>query len=335
MTTNMPDDVVLQVEDLRVQFATKVGVIKAVNGVSFGLRRGRILGIVGESGSGKSVTALSMMRLTPFPGRIVGGHIWFEGRDIPALPDEELRRLRGNRISLIPQDPMTGLNPTVSIGDQLIEGIRSHTDMSKNEVKQLCVDTLRRLGLPDGDQLMQRYSFQLSGGQAQRVLIAMAMALNPAVLIADEPTSALDTTIQAQILGELRKLRQDLGTAIMLITHDMGVIAQAADEVAVMYGGSIVEYGSVREVFRAPTHPYTYALLQSLPRLDRPVQTLKAIPGMPPDMLNLPDECPFLPRCNKARTVCRTDPRPPLVRGEGLPEDHLIACYNPMLPSDG
>jgi len=321
---------VLRLDDVHVQFAHKESTTKAVNGVSLTLRRGQILGVVGESGSGKSMTALSIMRLVPFPGRIARGAIHFDGQDLLGLNDEEMRRIRGNRISLVPQDPMTGLNPTASVGQQLIEGISAHTKLAKNEVRELCLASLHKVGLPDAENIMSRYSFQLSGGQAQRVLIAMAMALNPAVLIADEPTSALDSTVQAQILGEVRRLRDTLGTSVLLITHDMGVIAQTADEVAVMYGGTIVEYGTVRDVFRQPTHPYTYALLQTLPRLDRPVAHLQAIPGMPPDMMNLPEQCAFLPRCSKARNECRQLARPPLqpLEDGGV---HAVACYNPMM----
>lgn len=327
--TAITDETVLRVEDLYVQFVTKAGTTKAVNGVSFSLQRGHILGVVGESGSGKSMTALSVMRLVPFPGRITKGSIWFDGQDLVTLGDDAMRQIRGNRISLVPQDPMTGLNPTVSVGQQIAEGIAAHVKLSKQELRDLCHRSLRRAGLPDPASIMERYPFQLSGGQAQRVLIAMAMALNPAVLIADEPTSALDTTVQAQILMEVKRLRDELGTSVILITHDMGVIAQSADEVAVMYGGTIVEYGTVRDVFGAPTHPYTYALLQTLPRIDRPVGHLAAIPGMPPDMMNLPEQCAFLPRCVKARNECRLQPRPPLEPiGEG---PHAVACYNPML----
>ncbi|MSQ10606.1 MAG: ABC transporter ATP-binding protein [Dehalococcoidia bacterium] len=326
--TNEPE--VLRLNDVYVQFVNKVGTTKAVNGVSFTLRRGHILGVVGESGSGKSVTALSIMRLVPFPGQISRGAIHFDGTDLLQKSDDQMRRIRGNRISLVPQDPVTGLNPTVTIGQQLIEGITAHMKLGKKEVRDLCLAALRRVGLPDAENIMARYAFQLSGGQAQRVLIAMAMALNPAVLIADEPTSALDSTVQAQILGEIRRLRDTLGTSVVLITHDMGVIAQTADEVAVMYGGTIVEYGSVRDVFRRPTHPYTYALLQTLPRLDRPVQHLQAIPGMPPDMVNLPEQCAFLPRCPKARNECRLQFRPPLAIADGE-DQHAVACYNPMI----
>jgi oligopeptide/dipeptide ABC transporter ATP-binding protein len=322
-------EAVLRVEGLYTEFPTKAGTVKAVNGVSFSLQRGHVLGVVGESGSGKSVTALSVMRLVPFPGRITAGSVWFEGRDLMSLSDGAMREIRGSRISYIPQDPMNGLNPTVTMGQQLTEGVNAHLRMGKKEVRELCLAALRRVGLPDAENMMGRYAFQLSGGMAQRVLIAMALVLNPAVLIADEPTSALDTTVQAQILSEIKRLRTELGLSVLLITHDMGVIAQVADEVAVMYGGAIVEYGPVKRVFAAPTHPYTFALLQTLPRIDRPVQHLSAIPGMPPDMMDLPNQCAFVARCNKARNECRTEPRPPLKPVDDA--GHTVACYNPIV----
>ncbi|MBM2827288.1 MAG: Methionine transporter ATP-binding protein, partial [Dehalococcoidia bacterium] len=291
----MSDDV-LTVKDLHTYFYTNVGVVKAVNGVSFSLKQGRILGIVGESGSGKTVTAYSIMRLVPFPGRVVEGEVHLDGMDIYDLDQEELRQIRGRDISMIFQDPLGGLNPIVSVRTQVAELLTAHLPMSQREANRAAIDILAGVGLADPEMLADRYPFQLSGGMAQRVMIGIAMALRPKVLIADEPTSALDVTIQAQILSQIRGFTQEHNTAVILITHDMGVIAQMADEVAVMYAGSIVEYGSVADVFRYPSHPYTWALMQALPRVDDLRRELRVIPGAPPDLIDLPDECPFIPR---------------------------------------
>ena len=304
--------------------------LKAVNGVSFSLEPGEILGLVGESGSGKSVTALSILQLVPHPGRILGGNVYLEDRKLSALKGEQLRRVRGREISMIFQDPVTGLNPVLPIGTQVGELMAAHTRLSKKEIAGMVQQILFQVGLAEPSRVMEQYPFQLSGGMCQRVMIGIATALNPKLLIADEPTSALDVTIQAQILEQIRLLRERQGTAVILITHDLGVIAELADQVAVMYAGSVVETGAVRDVFRAPTHPYTRALLDALPRIDRADRSLQAIPGAPPNPLELADECPFIPRCNKALTLCRTSPRPVLQPVDGEAEAHTVACYNPV-----
>lgn len=321
-------DPLLTVRNLHTHFNSREGVVKAVNGVDLDLEPGRILGVVGESGSGKTVTALSILRLVPFPGQVVQGSIHFEGRDLLALSPEELRAVRGQGISMIFQDPVGGLNPILSIGVQVAELLTAHTNISARESRQAVQQILHQVGLPDPERVMDQYPFQLSGGMCQRVMIGIATALNPTVLIADEPTSALDVTIQAQILDQLRRLKEERGMAVLLITHDLGVIAQVADHVAVMYAGSIVEQGATEQIFRAPTHPYTRALLNALPRLDRADTYLESIRGSPPNPIDLPDECAFIPRCNKARTECRVSRRPQLADVE---DGHQVACYNPVI----
>jgi oligopeptide/dipeptide ABC transporter ATP-binding protein len=318
---------ILEVNDLSVEFATREGAVRAVNHASFNLASGEILAVVGESGSGKTTLALSLLRLLPFPGRVSGGSVRFEGRDLLALGDEELRKLRGNAISMIFQDPVSGLNPVLPIGRQVEEILASHLSLGKKERKRAAVEILRGVGLADPERVAGQYPFHLSGGMCQRVMIGMATALNPHVIVADEPTSSLDVTVQAQILAELDNLRRTRNTAILLITHDFGVVAQTADRVAVMYGGAIVEQGPVREVFRAPRHPYTWALLNTLPRVDGKHSQLTAIPGTPPSLLNLSVECSFAPRCPKALSRCRQDVAPPLA---DIAPDHRVACYNPM-----
>ena len=253
--------------------------------------------------------------------------MYFEGRDLMRMPSEDLRRIRGKEISMIFQDPVSGLNPVIPIGTQVGELLAAHTQLSRSESRYMVVNILQHVGLPDPERVMNQYPFQLSGGMCQRVMIGIAMALNPKVLIADEPTSALDVTIQAQILDQIRQLKEQRGTAVMLITHDLGVIAQVADDVAVMYAGSVVEYGTAAEIFREPSHPYTRALLNALPRLDIPDHALQSIPGSPPNALEIKDECAFIPRCNKARTECRISPRPQLTP---MPGGQKAACYNPV-----
>ena len=318
---------VLSVEELNTQIFLKEGVAKVVKDVSFTLSKGKILGLVGESGCGKTMTALSILGVVPFPGKVVSGKVVFKGKDLLSLETEELRRIRGNEISIIFQDAVSSLNPVISIGDQMAEGVMAHLDTSKKEATSLSVHLLGETGLADARQMMKRYPFQLSGGMAQRVMMAMAMALNPVVLIADEPTSNLDVTLQAEMLQRLRRLREEYDTTILLITHDMGVVAQMADEVAVMYAGSLVEYADTRSIFRRPAHPYTWALLQAVPRLDSPYDTLRPLGGTPPNPMYLPEECPFLPRCPKATNQCRLDPTPSL---EEIEPNHFVACYNPM-----
>ncbi|MFN8557594.1 MAG: ABC transporter ATP-binding protein [Dehalococcoidia bacterium] len=323
----MPEPI-LVAEDLHTSFYTKEGVVRAVRGVSFALEPGKILAVVGESGSGKSTLALSLLRLVPFPGKIHGGGLRLAGRDIMAMDDEELRRIRGREVSMIFQDPVSGLNPVLPIGKQVEEILTSHLDVPKKDRKRRTIEILRQVGLADAERIANSYPFHLSGGMCQRVMIAMATALNPKVIIADEPTSSLDVTVQAQILNELDTLRRTRETAILLITHDLGVVAQMADEVAVMYAGAFVEVADVRQLYREPRHPYTWSLLSTLPRLDRRDGQLHAIPGSPPNMMELPGECPFLPRCPKATNRCRTEPAPPLTYvGE---TGQRVACYNPV-----
>jgi oligopeptide/dipeptide ABC transporter ATP-binding protein len=319
---------ILSVRDLSAAFFTKEGVVRAVNDVSFDLEPGRVLAVVGESGCGKSTLALALLRLLPFPGKMTGGQVVFDGQNLLGKDEEELRRIRGRRISMIFQDPVSGLNPVLPIGKQVEEILTSHLDIPKKERRQRTLEVLRHVGLADAERIVNSYPFHLSGGMCQRVMIAMATALNPSVVIADEPTSALDVTVQAQILNELDLLRQQRGTAIILITHDLGVVAQMADDVAVMYAGRFIEVGPVRQIFKEPRHPYTWALLNTLPRLDRGGgQTLHSIPGAPPSMIDLPPECAFLPRCVKAINRCRTEPAPPLA---AVAAGQLAACYNPV-----
>jgi len=288
----------LEVRDLKTYFFTEDGVVKAVDGVSFYIRAGEVLGLVGESGCGKSVTSLSIMRLLDAPGKIVGGEIYFEGRNLLALSENEMTQMRGNKISMVFQQPLTSLNPVFNIGSQIAEVIMIHNPkMRKAEAWRQAVELLRLVGVPDPERRAYAYPHELSGGQAQRVMIAMALALRPKLLIADEPTTALDVTIQAQILDLLRGLRSQFDTAVILITHDLGVVAEMADRVAVMYAGKIVEEADVRELFANPQHPYTRGLIASVPVLGRVRDYLETIPGNVPNLINLPPGCRFAPRC--------------------------------------
>ena len=314
MTAPADADIVLAVEGLRTFFFTRQGVVKAVDDVSFSLRRGETLAIVGESGCGKSMTALSIMRLIPQPpGRIVGGSVTLSGRDLLRLDDEAMRLVRGNEISMIFQEPMTSLNPVLTIGAQIGEALRLHQGLSRSAALARAVEMLRVVKIPEGEQRAREYPHQLSGGMRQRAMIAMALACKPAVLIADEPTTALDVTIQAQILALIVELQRALQTAVILITHDLGVVAETAQRVIVMYAGRKVEEAEVGALFAAPLHPYTKGLLASIPRLDftsgeAPPQAerLTEIPGMVPSLANLPAGCAFAPRCALADERCRT-----------------------------
>jgi oligopeptide/dipeptide ABC transporter ATP-binding protein len=322
-------DPILQVDDLRADFVTPDGTVRAVNGVSLTLERGRTLVLTGESGSGKSTIGLSILNLLPHPGRILSGRVVYEDRDLFTLPPEEMRRIRGKDIAIVFQDASTGLNPVLTVGQQVEEIILNHLDLSKREARNRAIDVLAHMGLPEPADVAKRYPFQLSGGMAQRVMIAIATALDPQVLILDEPTSALDVTVQAAILEDLKALQQTRGTSILLITHDLGIVAQMADAVAVMYAGYIVEESDVATLFSRARHPYTWSLLASRPRLDRADEgRLVSIRGTPPSLIDLPDECPFLPRCQKATSVCRIDPMPPLASIDS--DGHSVACYNPM-----
>jgi len=321
------NDSILEIRDLVVHYADGSRRIKAVDGVSLSLRRGSVLALVGESGCGKTTVALAVLGLLPDSAAVIGGRVRFAGHDLLLLGRDRLRRMRGREISMIFQDPVAGLNPVLSVGEQVEEIIAAHTTATKGETRRMVYEALRRAGLTEPEQLARQYPYQLSGGMCQRVLIAIATVLNPKVIIADEPTSALDVTVQAGILSELDRLRRERGTSILLITHDLGVVAQMADEVAVMYAGRIAEEGWTRDVLRRPLHPYTWSLLATLPRLDRAKRPLEAIKGSPPDLAELPDGCAFLPRCRKAVSACRASLSPPLTE---LTPGQLAACYNPV-----
>ena len=324
MSTN--HDIILDVRDLKTYFDMEEGVAKAVRGVSWSLPKGRTLALVGESGCGKSVTALSIMRLIPDPpGRIAGGEILFEGRDLLKLPESEMRRIRGNRIAMIFQEPMTSLNPVFTIGNQIVEAIELHQKVRGKAAWDLAVQMLRKVGIPDPAQRVLEYPHQMSGGMRQRVMIAMALSCNPAVLIADEPTTALDVTIQAQILDLLRQLQAETGMSILIITHDLGVVAEIADEVCVMYASHIVERAEVNELFGNPLHPYTQGLFRSMPRLSQQKDRLDVIPGTVPNPLHFPDGCKFHPRCHlgSGDRKCRTE-GPPL---REVKPGHWVACW--------
>ena len=303
----------LSVANLRTGFHTHGGVIRAVDGVDFTIEKGGTLGVVGESGSGKSVTALSIMRLIDLPGRVESSSsILFEGRELAALDEEEMATIRGNEISMIFQEPMTSLNPVFTVGDQIAEAVRLHQHVGKSEADKRAVEMMRLVGIPSAEKRVRDYPHQMSGGMRQRVMIGMALSCNPKLLIADEPTTALDVTVQAQILELMKELRERLGMAILLITHDLGVVAEMVDEVAVMYGGRIVERGPVKEIFANPQHPYTEALLRSIPLLGMRYTTpLKAIRGMVPSPLDWPPGCRFAPRCDYAFERCAEE-LPPL-----------------------
>lgn len=303
-----PDDALLHVEGLTTYFFTEGGVVHAVDDVHFAVRRGETLGIVGESGCGKSVTSLSIMRLVQSPGEIVAGRILFDGTDLCTLNAEQMRQVRGDRISMIFQQPTTSLNPVFKVGDQVTETLRIHRGMNKEQAQQRCLELFSMVGLPDPPRRMRQYPHELSGGQCQRVMIAMALACEPELLIADEPTTALDVTIQAQILELMISLREKVNTAIMLITHDMGIVAEMADNVAVMYAGQIIEYADVYTLFAEPKHPYTQGLLASVPVLGHVREELATIPGVVPGLINPPKGCRFANRCPYRFEACDEDP---------------------------
>ncbi len=315
----------LDVKNLKTQFFTQDGVVRAVDDVTFHINHGETLVIVGESGSVKSITDMSIMRLIPTPpGRIVNGSVNFEGDDVLTMSDEEMRSVRGNKIAMIFQDPMTSLNPVLNINRQIGETLELHLGMSKSQSRQRAIELLNMVGIPNAERRVDQYPHQFSGGMRQRVMIAMALSCNPKLLIADEPTTALDVTIQAQILDLMRGLQIEHNTALMLITHDLGVVAGMTDRVNVMYAGHIVETADTEELFANPRHPYTVGLLNSIPRLDAADKTkLDPIRGMPPDLLDLPDMCPFLPRCDYAREKCEQQ-NPPLLE---VNADHRSACW--------
>ncbi len=320
------DQPLLDVQDLSVEFSTHDGVVRAVNGVSFALRQGETLAVVGESGSGKSVTALSIMGLLDRSGRIAGGDIVFDGTSLPALPERDYRGLRGAGLAMIFQDPLSSLNPAFRVGDQIAEALLQHTCDKKGEARRQAAHLLEMVGIPQAADRAREYPHQFSGGMRQRAMIAMAIANRPKLLIADEPTTALDVTIQAQVLEVLRSAQQETNAAMLLITHDLGIVAGTADRVAVMYGGRVVEEGTLDDIFYRPRHPYTIGLLGSLPRLgDDPGAPLRTIPGTPPNLLRLPDGCTLAPRCPYAIERCRGE-RPPLEPAEG-DAGHRSACF--------
>jgi len=314
----------LNVKNLKTYFCTYEGTAKAVDGISFTINQGKILGLVGESGCGKSVTALSIMRLVPQPpGKIVGGEINFKGNNLLDLTEKEMRKIRGGKISMIFQEPMTSLDPVFTIGHEIMESIRLHQGLKKAKAKKEVIETLSIVGMPDAEKMINNYPHELSGGMRQRAMIAMALSCNPALLIADEPTTALDVTIQAQILRLINEMKAKFNAAVMLITHDLGVVAEMCDDVAVMYAGHIVEYTDVDTLFSNPFHPYTMGLNKSIPRLDVNVKRLDTISGLVPNLLDMPSGCPFHPRCNYCFKKCVTEP-PELKETE---VNHLVKCH--------
>jgi len=318
-------DYILEIKNLSTHFATRAGVVKAVDGVSLAIPKGATLALVGESGSGKSVTSLSVMRLVQPPGRVVSGEIWFDGQNLLALNDAAMRRLRGREIAMIFQDPMTSLNPVYTVGDQIAEAVQLHERLPRKRAWAKAIEMMRRVRIPDAERRASDYPFQLSGGMRQRVMIAMALACNPRLLIADEPTTALDVTIQAEILDLLRTLKDEFDLSMLLITHDLGVVAETADRVAVMYAGRIVEQAPVGELFRAPRHPYSEGLLRSVPRLTEAgirQRRLQTIAGSVPGLLELPEGCKFAPRCAYVIREC-TEGEPALL---AVNDEHRARC---------
>ncbi|MFJ8308594.1 MULTISPECIES: ABC transporter ATP-binding protein [unclassified Streptomyces] len=314
----------LEVRDLQVEFTTRDGVAKAVNGVDYSVAAGETLAVLGESGSGKSVTAQAVMGILDMPpGRITGGEIIFQGKDLLKLKEEERRRIRGSQMAMIFQDALSSLNPVLSVGDQLSEMFTVHRGMSRKDARAKAVELMDRVRIPAAKERVGQYPHQFSGGMRQRIMIAMAMALEPSLIIADEPTTALDVTVQAQVMDLLAELRRELNMGLILITHDLGVVADVADKIAVMYAGRIVEQAPVHQIYRAPAHPYTKGLLESIPRLDQKGQELYAIKGLPPNLLHIPPGCAFNPRCPMAQDICRTDV-PPLFE---VAEDRQSACF--------
>lgn len=313
----------LEVKDLHTSFFTPAGEVRAVNGVSFNLDHGKVLGIVGESGSGKSVTAYSVMQILEKTGKIVSGSVKFNGQELVGADEKVMKTIRGNKISIIFQDPMTSLNPTYTIGHQLMEAILLHTNRNKKQAHERAIEMLRLVNVNEPEKRMKQYPYEFSGGMRQRVMIAMALACEPDILIADEPTTALDVTIQAQILELMQKLQRELGMAIIMITHDLGVVAQMCDEVIVMYAGSICEQGTADEIFYNPRHEYTRGLIRSIPTTDNDDEKLEPISGTPIDLLNLPKGCPFAPRCENAMKICLRE----RCQRMDINEFHQAACW--------
>ncbi len=314
----------LEIKDERLSFFTPAGEVKALNGVSFSLGEGEVLGIVGESGSGKSVTAYSIMGLTAFPGKLIGGTIRFNGHQVDRMTEKELRKMRGKEVSIIFQDPMTSLNPVYTIGNQIEEVLKLHTDMTKSQRHNRAKELLELVGINEPEKRLKQYPHEHSGGMRQRVMIAIALACEPKLLIADEPTTALDVTIQAQILELMQDLRKKLGMSIIMITHDLGVVASMCERIAVMYAGNIVEYGTTDEIFYQPGHEYTKGLIKSIPQLNaEKIERLVPIEGQPVDLMNPPKGCPFAPRCEHCMKVCLTE-KPPVTH---LSDTHYSYCW--------
>ena len=317
-------DILLDVKDLRTHFVTKAGTVRAVDGVSFSLAKGDSLGIVGESGSGKTITALSIMRLIPGPaGRIIGGSIRFHGKDLLKIPEAAMRRIRGNDISMIFQDPMTSLNPIMTVGHQIAEAVRLHQRVPNKSAHKTAVDMLELVGIPDASRRVSNYPFEFSGGMRQRAMIAMALSCSPQLLIADEPTTALDVTIQAQILELMQKLQEETGSTIIMITHDLGVVAELCKKVLVMYAGCPVEKAGVEDLFANPKHPYTWGLLGSIPSIEGTKQRLVPIEGAPPDLRSLPEGCRFYQRCKYRKEICKL--RKPEEKEAAV--GHSVCCH--------
>ena len=320
----MSETPLLQVKNLHTSFFTDAGEVKAVNGISYNLDAGKVLGIVGESGSGKSVSAYSVMRILTDTGRVTEGEVLFKGENILNYSAQQMQKFRGSRISIIFQDPMTCLNPTFSIGSQLREAIRIHTNRNKEQIQARALEMLQLVGVNEPEKRLKQYPHELSGGMRQRVMIAMALACEPDILIADEPTTALDVTIQAQILELMQDLQKKLGMAIIMITHDLGVIADMCDEIIVMYGGKVCERGTADEIFYNPRHEYTKGLIRSIPRISERHERLKPIPGSPVDLLNLPKGCAFASRCDHAMKICLEQPPEEVT----VNDFHIAACWN-------
>jgi len=319
-------DGLIKIENLRTRFHTEDGVVNAVNGVSYEMAQGEVLGVVGESGCGKSVHALSIMRLIQIPpGEIYDGKIWFDGRDLLTLDEKEIRQVRGRDIAMVFQDPMSSLNPVYTVGFQIVEALMLHTDLNRKAAQERAADLLSLVGIPEAKKRLNNYPHQFSGGMRQRAMIAMALSCEPKLLIADEPTTALDVTIQAQIVDLVIRLKEELGMAVMWITHDLGIVAEMAHKINVMYAGYIIERGSARDIFNRTRHPYTMGLLGSLPKIDEaPGTKLFSIPGLPPDLVRLPKGCPFFARCGYRKEQCKME-MPFLEETES--EGHIVACW--------
>jgi oligopeptide transport system ATP-binding protein len=326
-------EIVLDVRNLKTYFFTAEGVVKAVDGLSYSVRKGECVGLVGESGCGKSVSSMSILRIVSFPpGLIVDGKVLFKDKDLLRISEDEMRNIRGNQISMIFQDATTSLNPVIRVGSQISETLMLHHNMKKADAVKESIRLLKTVGIPDPEKRIRQYPYEFSGGMQQRIMIAIALACNPSLIIADEPTTALDVTIQAQVLEILDKLRREFGTSVILITHNLGIVARYVDRVNVMYAGSIVESGMTDDIYLSPKHPYTKALLASVPRLDRPKdQDLKAIRGSPPNLLSLPPGCPYAPRCDY--TIDRCQKEKPVLKPSG--KDHLCACHMAVNENNG